>query len=141
MSDNPPSRPLPDIRNAGEKFWKAASEGILLVPRCMACERTFWHPRPRCPYCSSDLVEWTTSSGRGTIHTFTVVRQSADPYFRTKVPYAVAMVELDEGVRLMTNVVETPLAALRIGMRVEVLFEPAAAGIAIPLFRAEGAVG
>ena len=56
-------------------------------------------------------------------------------------PYVVAMVELHEGVRLMTNVVETPLAALRIGMRVEVLFEPAAAGIAIPLFRAEGAVG
>ena len=70
-------------------------------------------------------------------HTFTVVRQSGDPYFKAKLPYAVAMIELDEGVRVMSNIVDTPLEALRIGMRVEVLFEAAAGGIAIPLFRAQ----
>ncbi len=136
MSEKIPSRPLPDTRNAGAKFWSAAAEGALLVPKCNACTRTFWHPRPRCPHCGSERVDWIRGSGKGTIHTYTVVRQSGDPYFKTKLPYAVAMIELDEGVRLMSNIVETPLEALRIGMRVEVVFEPSSEGMAIPLFRA-----
>jgi len=133
---------LPDTRNAGATFWSKAAEGALVVPKCNGCMRTFWHPRPRCPHCGSENVDWDRSSGEGTVHTFTVVRQSGDPYFKTKVPYAVAMIDLDEGVRIMTNIVDTPLEALRIGMRVEVLFEQADEGIAIPLFRAarEGAM-
>ena len=138
MSANPPFRPLPDTRNAGKEFWGAAAEGKLLVPRCNACERTFWHPRPRCPHCGSGNVGWISGSGKGAIHTFTVVRQSGDPFFKTRLPYAVAMVELDEGVRLMSNIVDTPIETLRIGMRVEVLFEAAGEGMAIPLFRAQG---
>jgi uncharacterized OB-fold protein len=136
MNEAKPTRPLPDLRNAGAEFWRAASEGVLLVPRCAECDRTFWHPRPRCPYCGSRRVGWIPGSGRGTLHTFTVVRQSADPYFATRLPYAVGIVELDEGVRIMSNIVETPLQALRIGMRVEAIFEAAGAEIAIPLFRA-----
>jgi len=136
VSENPPARPLPDTRNAGAKFWSAAAEGVLLVPTCGACGTAFWHPRPRCPHCGSDRVDWIKASGRGTIHTFTVVRQSGDPYFRTKLPYAVAMIELDEGIRMMSNIVQTPIDSLAIGMRVEAVFEPAAAGVGIPLFRA-----
>ena len=132
-----PTRPLPETRNAGAAFWSKAAEGALVVPKCMECGRTFWHPRPRCPHCGSERVEWIRVSGKGAVHTFTVVRQSGDPYFKTKVPYAVAMIDLDEGVRIMTNVVDTPLEALAVGMRVEVLFEGAGGGIAIPLFRAE----
>ena len=137
MSDNLPSRPLPDTRNAGEKFWSAAAAGALLVPKCNACGKTFWHPRPRCPHCGSDRVDWIRGSGQGAIHTFTVVRQTGDPFFKGKLPYAVAMIELDEGVRLMSNVVDTPIETLRIGMRVEVLFEAAGPAMAIPLFRAQ----
>jgi uncharacterized OB-fold protein len=135
-SEREPARPLPETRNAGATFWSKAAEGVLVVPKCSACLRTFWHPRPRCPHCGSDRVDWIRGSGEGTVHTFTVVRQSGDPYFKTRVPYVVAMIELDEGVRIMTNIVETPLDALRIGMRVEVLFEAAGEGTAIPLFRA-----
>ena len=135
MSANLPSRPLPDTRNAGAKFWTAAAEGALLVPKCNACSRTFWHPRPRCPHCGSDRVDWIRGSGKGTIHTFTVVRQTGDPFFKGKLPYAVAMIDLDEGVRLMSNIVATPIENLCIGMRVEVLFEAAGDGVAIPLFR------
>jgi uncharacterized OB-fold protein len=137
VSEKSPSRPLPDTRNAGKRFWIAAAEGALLVPKCNACSRTFWHPRPRCPHCGSASVDWIKGTGHGTVHTFTVVRQSADPYFKSKLPYAVAMIELDERVRVMTNIVETPLEALHIGMRVEVIFEAAPGGIAIPLFRAQ----
>lgn len=135
-SERAPARPLPETRNFGATFWSKAAEGVLVVPKCSACLRTFWHPRPRCPHCGSDRVDWIRGSGEGTVHTFTVVRQSGDPYFKSKVPYAVAMIDLDEGVRIMTNIVETPLDALRIGMRVEVLFEAAGEGMAIPLFRA-----
>ena len=136
-SDRAPARPLPETRNAGATFWSKAAEGVLVVPRCSECNRTFWHPRPRCPHCGSERVEWIRGSGKGAIHTFTIVRQSGDPYFKTKVPYAVAMIDLDEGVRIMTNIVDTPLETLAVGMRVEVLFEDAGGGIAIPLFRAE----
>lgn len=135
------ARPLPETRNAGATFWTRAAEGVLVLPKCTECGRTFWHPRPRCPHCGSERVEWIRASGKGTVHTFTVVRQSGDPYFRTKVPYAVAMIDVDEGVRIMTNVVDTPLDTLAIGMRVEVLFEDAGGGIAIPLFRASRGSG
>lgn len=138
MSTVQPSRPQPDTRNAGKEFWRAAAEGKLLVPNCNACGRNFWHPRPRCPHCGADDVGWITGSGSGAIHTFTVVRQSGDPFFKGKVPYALAMIELDEGVRLMSNVVDTPIDTLRIGMRVEVVFEAASDDVAIPLFRAQG---
>jgi len=134
-SERAPERPLPETRNAGATFWSKAAESVLVVPKCTECGRTFWHPRPRCPNCGSEHVDWVHASGKGAVHTFTIVRQSADPYFRTKVPYVVAMIDLDEGVRIMTNVVDTPLEALAVGMRVEVLFEPAGGGIAIPLFR------
>ena len=134
-SDRAPARPLPETRNAGATFWSKAAEGVLVVPRCSECNRTFWHPRPRCPHCGSERVEWIRGSGKGAIHTFTIVRQSGDPYFKTKVPYAVAMIDLDEGVRIMTNIVDTPLETLAVGMHVEVLFENAGVGVAIPLFR------
>ncbi|MEO8080862.1 MAG: Zn-ribbon domain-containing OB-fold protein [Caldimonas sp.] len=135
MSDGAMSRPLPDTRNAGAAFWSAAADGRLLVPECAACGRRFWHPRPRCPFCGSERVDWIESKGVGTIHTFTVVRQSGDPFFKTKVPYAVAMIDLDEGIRMMSSIVETPLEALRIGLRVEVVFEDVTGSIGIPLFR------
>jgi uncharacterized OB-fold protein len=131
-----PARPLPDTRNAGAHYWQAAAEGRLLIPKCMSCARTFWHPRPRCPHCGSASVDWIESSGHGVVHTWTIVRQSGDPYFKSKLPYAVAMVDID-GVRMMTNIVDTPLESLAIGMPVEVTFEPVGAEIGVPLFRAK----
>jgi uncharacterized OB-fold protein len=133
-----PSRPAPDTRNAGAAYWRAAAEGRLLIPKCNACGKTYWHPRPRCPHCGAADVSWHESAGRGIVHTWTIVRQSADPYFRTRTPYAVAMIDID-GVRMMSNLVDTPLESIAIGMPVEVTFEPAAGDIAIPLFRGSAA--
>jgi uncharacterized OB-fold protein len=147
MSEEIPSRPTPDTRNAGARYWAAAANGVLLLPKCLECGQTFWHPRPRCPHCGSARVDWIESAGRGAIHTFTIVRETNEPYFRMHVPYAVAMIDLDEGVRVMSNVVDTPLETVCIGMRVEVSFDAsttalqhgpgaaAAAEMAIPLFR------
>ncbi len=137
MSESPKDRPLPETRNAGAKYWRAAAAGALLLPRCRPCARAFWHPRPRCPYCGCADVEWMTSTGKGAIHTYTVVRQSSDPYFKPKVPYVVAMVALDDGPSIMSNVVGCPVEAVRIGARVCVAFEPGTADVGIPVFKLE----
>lgn len=139
MSESPPIRPGPDTRNAGVDYWRAAAKGSLCVPSCSDCDRCFWHPRPRCPYCGSDNVRWKASAGKGTIYTYTVVRQSADPYFKARLPYVVAMVELDEGPRIMTNIVECDVESVRIGNRVSVVFDAISPDMAIPEFRAEAA--
>lgn len=135
MTANAPARPLPELRNFGVEYWRAAAKGELLVPNCRDCGRTFWHPRPHCPHCGSPDVEWKRSSGEGAIHTFTVVRQSGDPFFKTRVPYAVAMVHLDDGPVLMSNIVDCDVSTIKIGMRVAVAFEPAGKDLAIPMFR------
>jgi uncharacterized OB-fold protein len=136
-SANSLTRPLPELRNAGAEYWRAASKRVLLVPLCRACGKTFWHPRSRCPYCAADRVEWKQSSGNGVVHTFTIVRQSPDPFFKTRVPYVVAMVQLDDGPLLMSNIAGCDVNAVKIGMRVSVTFEPATDDIAIPIFRPE----
>ena len=135
MTDAASTRPLPEFRNAGAEYWRQAARGILVVPTCRACGRNFWHPRPRCPHCASDKVAWTECSGKGVVHTFTVVRQTADPFFQSKVPYAVAMVRLDEGPMLMSGIAGCTVDEVKIGMRVVAVFEPASDKIAIPLFK------
>jgi uncharacterized OB-fold protein len=129
------SRPLPELRNAGAEYWRAAAKGTLVIPTCRECSRAFWHPRPRCPHCGSEKVELVASKGTGVLHTFTVVRQSSDPFFKSKVPYVVAMVRLDEGVSMMSNIVECDVDTVKIGMPVKVTFEAATSDIAIPVFR------
>ena len=135
MTANTPARPLPELRNAGAEYWRAASKGTLTVPVCRACGQTFWHPRPCCPHCGSEDVNWRRSRGKGVIHTFTVVRQSSDAFFKSKVPYVVAMVLLDDGPMLMSNLVECDVDAVKIGMRVAVIFEPATDDISVPIFK------
>ncbi len=138
MGDPGIQRPLPDTRNAGAPYWKAAAQGQLVLPRCKSCVRAFWYPRWHCPNCGGDDLEWMRASGSGRVHTYTVVRQSGDPYFKTKVPFVVAMIELDEGPLLMANVVDCAPASVRIGMPVSVAFEPAQADVAIPVFHPAG---
>lgn len=130
-----PARPLPELRNFGVEYWHTAAKGELVIPICRACSHPFWHPRPNCPHCGSAEIEWQRHSGKGTVHTFTVVRQSSDPFFKTKIPYAVAMVLLDDGPLLMSNVVGCDVDTVKIGMRVVATFEAATEDLAIPLFK------
>jgi len=130
-----PARPLPELRNFGVGYWRAAAKGELVIPVCRACDHSFWHPRPNCPHCGSSEVEWRHHNGKGAVHTFTVVRQSSDPFFKTKTPYAVAMVLLDDGPMLMSNLVECDLGTVKIGMRVVATFEAGAEDMAIPMFK------
>jgi uncharacterized OB-fold protein len=132
----PGSRPLPDRGGAGAEYWASAGRRELLLPSCDACRAIFWPARSVCPSCGSGPIGWTRASGRGTIHTFTIVRQTPDPYFKNLVPYVVAMIDLDEGPRVMSNVVGSGAIDVTIGTRVKVQFE-VHGEIGIPLFEAE----
>jgi uncharacterized OB-fold protein len=127
--------PAPDPST--KDWWAAAKDGRLLVTRCRACTRAHHYPRPFCPHCWSEDVEWEAASGRGTVYTFSTVRVNDLPPFGDKVPYTVAIVELDEGPRLMTNLVDCEPEDVRIGMPVEVTFrEQAGAGeFTLAMFR------
>jgi uncharacterized OB-fold protein len=130
---------LPVTDDRSEEFWTGAADGRLLIKRCGACGRAHFYPRPFCPFCWSEDVAWEEASGRGTVYTWSIVRRNDLPPFSERVPYVTAIVELDEGPRLMTNIVDTDHADVRIGMAVEVTFRPLGEGLTYPLFRAAGA--
>lgn len=125
--------PAPDPST--ETWWAAAKDGRLLVKRCASCGRVHQYPRPFCPHCWSADVEWEQASGRGVVYTYSTVHVNDLPPFAEKVPYTVAIVELDEGPRVMTNLVDVDGAELRIGMPVEVTFVEQTDEFTLAMFR------
>lgn len=126
-------RPTPDALE--RPFFEAAARGELLYQRCPKCGHAQFYPRAVCTACGAD-PEWATASGRGAVHTYTVVRQNAMPPFAEELPYVVAMVELPEGVRMMGNVTGAGADEVGVGQALEayaVEFEP---GLALPFWRA-----
>jgi uncharacterized OB-fold protein len=108
-------------------FWDGTSRGTLLVKRCRSCGQAHYYPRALCPFCFSDATEWQPAAGSGTIYSYSVMR-------RAEIPYAIAYVTLDEGVTMLTNIVDCDLDALRIGQRVRVVFKPTDGGPPVPMF-------
>ncbi|WP_042663392.1 Zn-ribbon domain-containing OB-fold protein [Haloferax sp. ATB1] len=120
MSDLPTPRPF--ITPETELFWSATTEERLLLRRCTDCETVYFYPRELCPDCLSEDTEWTEASGEGVIYTYTVTRQTRGPY-GDATPYVLAYVELEEGPRIVTNIVECDPDDLEIGQAVEVVFD------------------
>lgn len=114
---------LPIIDGNTEEYWAAAGRGVLLIKHCRSCGLQYFYPRPRCPECWSNDTEWVEACGRGTIYSYSVVRRQGLMPFRDKVPYVVAVVELDEGPRMSCNIVDCGPEAVRIGAEVRVTFE------------------
>lgn len=129
--------PAPFINPEVKAFWGATAEGRLLLPRCDDCGAVFWYPRPYCPECASLRVSWIEASGRGSIYSFTVNRRGqADlAEYAAAGVYVLAYVELEEGPRVMTNVVDCDPEQVRIGQPVEVVFHDTGQGSALPRFR------
>jgi uncharacterized OB-fold protein len=125
--------PTPDDHT--RTFWDAARDGRFLIKRCSACGRAHYYPRPFCPYCWSPAVEWEDASGRGSLYTYSIIHQNDLPPFNERVPYVAAIVELDEGPRAMTNIVDCEFDDLQVGMGVEVAFREISEDFAIPVFR------
>ncbi|KKL78696.1 hypothetical protein LCGC14_2022260 [marine sediment metagenome] len=118
-------------------FWEGARRGELLIPFCPACQEYFFYPRPFCPRCFRWEVDWRPSSGRGVLYTFAIQYQPLNPEWIEDIPYVTAVVELEEGVRLFTLLVECEPDPEKIhcGMPVEVVFDPVSEEVTIPRFR------
>jgi len=129
---------LPTPDPSTQPWWDAAAEGRLLIKRCADCGAAHFYPRPFCPLCWSPAVDWEEVSGRGRLYTWSVVRTNDLPPFDRRVPYVAAIVDLEEGPRMMTNIVDCQVEALQIGMAVEVIFRADAGGPALPYFRPGG---
>ena len=137
VDERPPKArpaPVPDTDTA--EYWKAAHDGRLLVQRCVACGHAQLYARDRCRRCRG-AVAWEEASGRGTVYSFTVIRQNYQRPFRDWVPYVVALVDLEEGPRVMTNVVGCDPGLVSIGMAVRARFEALSDDVGIALFEPE----
>ena len=122
-------RPLPAnlIDAATAPFFAAAQRGVLRLRRCTACQKPHWYPRPVCPFCLGDTA-WEDASGLGTVYSVTVTRRAGP------IPYALAYVALDEGVTMLTNIVDCDLDSVHIGQRVRVCFKPTDGGGVVAMF-------
>lgn len=120
------TRPLPSLKELDTRpFWEATKEKELRYQKCDACGTVVWHPRAHCTGCTNGTLSWHTASGNGTLYSYSVVRQSYHPFFRTLVPYAIAWVDLDEGPRVLSNIVgvEDPTTDLACGQPVTLTWE------------------
>lgn len=126
--------PAPHVNPETKPYWDATTEGRLLLRRCNACETAIWYPRTLCPECGSFDTDWIEASGRGTVFTFSVNRRGQGAY-RGASPYVLAYVELEEGPRMMTNIVDCDVDALQIGDPVTVVFHDTGENAALPRFR------
>jgi hypothetical protein len=137
----PPERPLPSLAEPDTApFWAATRDHRLTYQACVSCGKVIFHPRRHCTNCLSVDTRWQDSAGGGTIYTFTVIRQHGQPYFRSRLPYVLGFIDLDEGFRLLAEIDAAP-DAVQIGQRVTVGWEDHAE-LAIPVFRpADGPAG
>jgi uncharacterized OB-fold protein len=126
--------PLPEPSAESAPFWAAAKERRLLIPRCNSCGSIWFPPTHACPSCGSVDRSWVEASGRGTVFSFVVVHRIYHPGFAGKVPYVVAVIELEEGLRLLSNVVGVAPDQVRCDMPVRVTFEERRGDMIIPQF-------
>jgi uncharacterized protein len=136
----PDDMPMPAANAETAGWWEAAAEHRLVVQRCTACGHLRHPPGPVCPACRSTASEWTAVAGTGTVYTFSIVRQAFIASLQERLPYVVAVVELDDapGIRLVTNVVEVDPEGVAIGMPVDVVWEDMGPELALPRFRPIG---
>lgn len=128
-------RDLPTVEDETRPFWDASREHRFLIARCHACGRAHHYPRPFCPFCWSEDVAWEDASGRATLYTYSTVHVNDMAPFAGQLPYVAAVVELDEGPRVMTRIVDADPEQLHIGMALEVGFVDLSPEITAPVFR------
>ena len=128
-------KPVPIVNPWARPFWDGAREGRLMIQQCHDCGKHIFYPRVACPHCASDRLEWVEASGRGTVYSYTVVYNNAPSAFLADIPYVVAVINLAEGVRMLSNIVQCDLGELRCDMPVEVTFERLNEEFTLPKFR------
>ncbi|HEY3699948.1 MAG TPA: Zn-ribbon domain-containing OB-fold protein [Spongiibacteraceae bacterium] len=133
MTENKVIRPDPMLTPDTAFFWEAAERGELMAQQCSKCGKYEHPPRPMCPQCNSLDKRYVKLSGKGTVYSWCIPRYPLIPIFDN--PLVTALIQLDEGIRLMSNVVGCEVDEVTNGMKVEVCFAPTAGGKAVPLFR------
>ena len=129
------AKPLPHIDEENRPWWEAAQRHELSIQKCRDCGDLRFHPRALCTSCMSSSTEWVKCSGKGKIYTFTVTNQNGSAGFRDALPYVLAWVDLEEGVRILTNIVDCPPAQVKIDQRVEVVFDDVTPDVTLVKFR------
>jgi uncharacterized protein len=129
-------KPLPIVTQENRPFWEGCKQGKLLLQYCDQCRQHQFYPRLYCMHCDSTVVRWVPASGRGVIYSYTIIHQNKSPEFVRDTPYNVAIVQLEEGPRMMCNIVETHPAELRIDLPVTVVFDAVTSDIHLPRFKA-----
>jgi uncharacterized OB-fold protein len=128
-------KPLPAATSLNAPFWEGLKRRELKLQRCDGCGRVWYPPSPLCPHCWSDKFTWTRLSGRGRVNSWVVFHQAYFKSFEAEVPYNVAEVELEEGPRLLTNLVGVRNEEIRAGMPVEIVFDDATEEITLAKFK------
>jgi uncharacterized OB-fold protein len=126
-------RPLPVPTPDSEEFWQGCADGVLRMQRCRTCGELNWFPRGMCVNCSSDDLEWITLSGRAIVYSFSIVSRPPNDSFPPR--YVLALVDLDEGPRMLTHLVDIEPEAVEIGLAVAVSFDRRSDEISLPMFR------
>ena len=128
-------KPSPVIQPWTKAFWQGAKQNKLLIQQCDSCNTKIFFPKKICPECWSEHLKWIEASGRGTVYTFSVMMDMVEPQFTPDLPYVIAMVDLDEGIRMSTRIVNCDPDDVKIGMAVEVLFDEISPEISLPVFQ------
>jgi uncharacterized protein len=128
-------KPLPITDIDSQKYWDACHRHELQLQKCQDCNKFYFPPAPVCPKCFSTNVNWEKISGKGTVFTFTVVHRPPSPDMEAYVPYVISVIELDEGPKMVSNIVGCKYSDVKIGMKVEVFFEDVAETISLPMFK------
>ena len=130
-----PQKPVPDVNPWAMPFWEAARENKLIIQKCPDCDKHVFYPRLVCPHCFSKDLKWVEASGKGTIYSYTVVMNNSPSAFINDMPYVVALIKLEEGVQMLSNIVECDIDQLTCDMPVEVTFEKLNDDFTLPKFR------
>ena len=128
-------KPVPALTDDNREFWFNCSRNKLVLQRCRECAAMQYYPRNVCTNCGSDNIEWVQSAGKGTVYSYTVVHRAPSAAFSKSAPYVLVIVQLNEGPRMMSNIVDCDPGEVRIGMDVEVDFEQRAEDVGVPIFR------
>ena len=131
-------KPVPIPDEASQPFFDGARAHCLMIQQCTTCGAVMWPVKTRCDNCLSPTVSWVQASGKATLYSFVLMHQIYHPGFASEVPYNIAQVDLEEGLRILTNVVSCSNADLQIGMPLEVTFEAITNEVTLPKFKPVG---
>ncbi len=130
-------KPVPEITSLTKPFWEATKRNELALQNCKTCGKYQWYPRDSCISCGSRNFEWKKVSGKGIVYSFTIIRQvvSNSPAFQKDIPFIVALVDLEEGARMYSNIIDCKAEEVHIGMSVEVAFDQVTNDVSLPKFK------